>query len=360
MSCGRRTTIGSPCGGSGEDGEPARPFLTVIEDDYSRAVAGYRLTWTMPTALHTALTLRQAISRKEDARWHLCGIPQTFYTDHGRDFTSAHLEQVAADLHMQLVFSLQGVPRGRGKIERFFQTVEQLLLQRLPGYAPKVRGPGHEAYDAQMARQARLTLPQFERLFHRWLLEEYHLREQRDLQGAPQARWESYGFVPLMPDSSEQLDILLLTVQKERRVQQDGIAFQGYRYLHPNLAAYVGEEVVIRYDPADLAEIRVYFQRRLICQAICPELSDRTVSLQEIVAARKRRREYERGQLRERKAVVKRFVAPLREAQRALAAEEQVELGMSPPFECGRASDRGWVGASRREWRCTKVKEVFQ
>jgi hypothetical protein len=42
----------------------------------------------------------------------VCGIPDKFYTDHGSDFTSRHLEQVAADLHMALVFSIAGKPRG--------------------------------------------------------------------------------------------------------------------------------------------------------------------------------------------------------------------------------------------------------
>jgi transposase InsO family protein len=44
-----------------------------------------------------------------------------------------HLKQIAAELHLHVLFSQPGVPRGRGKIERFFQTIEQLLLQRLPG-----------------------------------------------------------------------------------------------------------------------------------------------------------------------------------------------------------------------------------
>jgi putative transposase len=74
-----------------EKGEAGRPWLTVILDDYSRAIAGYRLTWDAPTALHTALTLRQAILRKEDVRWSVQGIPTKFYTDHGSDFTSEHL-----------------------------------------------------------------------------------------------------------------------------------------------------------------------------------------------------------------------------------------------------------------------------
>ncbi len=70
-----------------EAGKPARPWLTVIEDDYSRAIASFRLTFQEPTALTTALALRQAIWHKEDPRWQICGIPSVFYTDHGSDFT---------------------------------------------------------------------------------------------------------------------------------------------------------------------------------------------------------------------------------------------------------------------------------
>jgi putative transposase len=89
-----------------ECGARVRPWLTVILDDYSRAVAAYRLSLSAPTALNTALALRDAIGRKSDPRWHVCGIPQTFYTDHGSDFTSRHIEQVALDLKMVLVFSV--------------------------------------------------------------------------------------------------------------------------------------------------------------------------------------------------------------------------------------------------------------
>jgi transposase InsO family protein len=118
-------------------GDPARPWLTVIEDDHSRAIAGYAVNLGTPSALTTALALRQAIWRKADPGWHVCGIPAVFYTDHGSDFTSRHLEQVAADLHIRLVFSLPGQPRGRGKIERYMNTINQMCLPELPGYAPR-------------------------------------------------------------------------------------------------------------------------------------------------------------------------------------------------------------------------------
>jgi len=46
------------------------------------------------------------------------------------------LEQVAADLKIELVFSTVDMPRGRGKIERIFETINQLFLCEVPGYTP--------------------------------------------------------------------------------------------------------------------------------------------------------------------------------------------------------------------------------
>jgi putative transposase len=62
---------------------PARPWLTVVEDDHSRAIAGHAVNLGAPSALQSALVLRQAIWRKAEPGWHVCGIPGVFYTDHG-------------------------------------------------------------------------------------------------------------------------------------------------------------------------------------------------------------------------------------------------------------------------------------
>ena len=273
---------------------PARPWLTIIEDDYSRAVAGYALTFQAPSALHTALALRQAIWRKTEAQWTICGIPERFYTDHGSDFTSQHLEQVSADLHMPLVFSLPGQPRGRGRIERFFQTISQLWLCHQPGYTPPRTAPATPA----------LTLTDFDARFKAFLLDDYHQRRHRESGEAPQARWERDGFLPRLPNTLAQLDLLLLTVAKPRRVQRDGIRFQGFRYLDVTLAAYIGEEVIIRYDPRDMAEIRVYHNTEFLCRAIAQELEGQTITLKEIVQARNRRRQQLRADRDDRQAVV--------------------------------------------------------
>jgi putative transposase len=282
-----------------EQGKPAKPWLTIILDDYSRAISGDSLGFASPSAQQTALILHHAIWRKADPRWHLCGIPAQFYTDNGSDFISSHLEQVAADLKMALVFSWPGQPRGRGKIERFFRTVEQCLLPQLPGFA-EAKGKTAGAH---------LSLTALDTHFQTWLLEDYHHQQHSETKMAPLLRWEAGGFLPRMPESLEQLDLLLLHVAKQRRVQQDGIRFQGQRYFDLTLAAYVGEDVTIRYDPRDLAVIRVFYAERFLCRAVCTEFAGTQVSLQEVIQARKEQRKRVRQGIKERLSVLEQLQA---------------------------------------------------
>ena len=82
------------------------------------------------------------------------------------------------------------------------------------------------------------------------------------------------------------------------------------RYLDLTLAPYVGETVMIRYDPRDLAEVRVYYQERFLCRAICPELAAQTISLKDIVQARNARRRQLKAGLASRTALVTTFLPP--------------------------------------------------
>jgi putative transposase len=264
-----------------DKGNAVRPWLSAILDDFSRAVPGYYLGFGDPDVERTALMLRQGIGRKEDPRWHVCGIPDAFYTDNGSDYRSDHMEQVSVDIKMRLVFSIPGNPQGRGKIERFFQTVNQLFLCNLPGYMPKGQFP---------PGGASLSLKELEAHFINWLLNDYHNRAHGETGQPPRTRWESAAFLPRLPESAEALDLLLLTVAKTRRVRRDWIHFQGFRYMSTTLAGYVGEDVLIRYDPRDMAEIRIYHQNSFLCRAMCQELTGVTISLKEIIAARNRRK----------------------------------------------------------------------
>lgn len=114
-------------------------------DDYSRAICGYMVFTGAPSALNTALALRQAIWRKTDPVWAVCGLPDVLHVDHGSDFTSHHLEYTAVALKIRLIFSTIGRPQGRGKVERFYRqranksTLGQTLLRHPEGPDPLLR-----------------------------------------------------------------------------------------------------------------------------------------------------------------------------------------------------------------------------
>ena len=46
---------------------------------------------------------------------------------------------------------------------------------------------------------------------------------------------------------------------------------------------------MLRYDPRDAAEVRVFYKDRFLCRAICPELVEAVITLRDVLKARKQR-----------------------------------------------------------------------
>ncbi|MEV6432431.1 DDE-type integrase/transposase/recombinase [Nocardia sp. NPDC051463] len=212
-----------------DGGNARRPWLTVVLDDCSRAVPGYTINLGAPSALNTSLALRQAIWTKSDPAWPMCGIPEILYVDHGSDFTSDHVAQVAADLKFQIVHSTVARPQGRGKIERFFGTINTELLTELPGHLV-----GGKPVTVPV-----LSLRQLDEAIGEFITTAYHRRIHSEIGVSPHKAWVADGWLPRRPEGLDQLDLLLVQVATPRVIHRDGIHFQGLRYLHPTLSAYV-------------------------------------------------------------------------------------------------------------------------
>jgi putative transposase len=182
-----------------------------------------------------------------------------------------------------------------------------------------------------------LTLTELDRRF-REFLRDYHTRLHSETKVPPQERWQLGGFIPRMADSLEQLDLLLLTVAKTRKIQADGVRFQGMRYIDSTLAAYVGETVLLRYDPRDIAEVRLFHQDKFLCRAICPELAGQAVPLRDIRQARDQQRRRLRETLRDRRKTIESLLdlrrGPSADAPAsAPAAPQKVEQGSAPALK---------------------------
>jgi putative transposase len=294
-------------------GKPARPWLTTVMDDYSRAVAGVMVFFGAPSVLNTSLALRQAIWRKGDPTWPVCGVPEVLYVDHGCDFTSKHLDQVAASLKFRIVYSAIARPQGRGKIERLFGTLNSELLPELPGHIVK----------GKPTSTPKLSLAELDRAVTAYIANTYHVRLHSETGQTPLEAWRSKGFLPRLPETLEELDLLLVMHAKPRTVRRDGVHFQGLRYQHPTMAGYVGDAVTIRFDPRDLSEIRVFYRNNFLCRAVSEEHAGEVVTLKDIQAARRMHRRSLRSTINER---VARVVDLLPVQQPKLPAEEQ-----SPP-----------------------------
>jgi putative transposase len=282
-----------------EAGRPARPWLTTVIDDHSRVVAGYTVLLGAPSTLNTSLALRQAIWRKADPAWAVCGVPDILYVDHGADFTSGHLEQVAADLRIRLVHSAVARPQGRGKVERLFGTITRELLPELPRHL----------VEGKPVSAPRLSLAELDRAIGSFVVNTYNARTHSETGTAPLEAWAVGGFLPRLPESLEELDLLLVMHAKPRIVQRDGIRFEGLRYVSPTLAAFVREPVTVRFDPRDLSEIRVFHRDRFLCRAISEEHAGSTVTLKDIEAARRAHRRALRTGINERVARVAELLA---------------------------------------------------
>src|SRR3546814_779669 len=193
-------------------GKKARPWLTTVVDDYSRAVAGYMVFIGAPSALNTSLALRQAIWRKANPAWPVCGIPDVLHVDHGSDFASLHLEQAAVDLRIHLIYSAVARPQGRGKIERLFRTINTELLPELPG----------NLRNGKPVSPPRLTLPELDAALGTYIVATYNVRPHRAISVPPVDAWSDDGWLSRTPETLEERAALLVTDATQGTVQRNG------------------------------------------------------------------------------------------------------------------------------------------
>lgn len=142
-----------------------------------------------------------------------------------------------------------------------------------------------------------------------FIINDYHHSIHGTTKETPLALWNKHQIIPQMPESLEKLNLLLLTAKKSTIVQRDGIRFSGLRYFHPNLVAYVGECITIRFDPSDLAEIWVYDeQNKCICKAVCEEFQDQSITYEELRRIRTNRKKELKQEIKSKVSNIKQLI----------------------------------------------------
>lgn len=208
-----------------------KTYLFAFIDDHSRAIVGHRWGFAEDT-VRLAAALRPALGSR--------GIPEYVYVDNGSAFVDSWLMRGCAKLGIKLVHSSPGRPQGRGKIERFFRTVNgEFVVEIASG-------------DGEPGRQIR-DLAELNRLFTAWVESVYHARTHSETAMAPLARWMTGAPYPV-PAPADLAEAFrwsdYRTVSKTALISLYGNRYQ----VDPSL---VGQRVELVFDPFDLTFLRV-------------------------------------------------------------------------------------------------------
>lgn len=168
------------------------------------------------------------------------GVPRYVYVDDGSAFVDSWLLRACAKLGIKLVHSVPGRPQGRGKIERFFRTVNSEFVVEIASGGGQ---PGRRID----------SLLEMNRLFTAWVENVYHRRVHSQTGAAPLGRWmEGSPFaVPTPADLAE-----AFRWSEYRTVSKTSlVSLHGNRYQVDPLL--VGQRVELVFDPFDLSFLRV-------------------------------------------------------------------------------------------------------
>jgi transposase InsO family protein len=219
-------------------GKPVRTHLLALLDDCSR-LCTHAQYYPAERIEYFLDLLRHALQAR--------GIPEKLYTDNGALFTSEHLRMVCARLGIRLIHAKPYAAWSKGKIERFFLSVQSDFEQRL--------------VFASVADLAELN-----KRFWLWLECEYNARAHRALDGkSPRERFQERGegLRPIAAGMDVEGLFLLRTL---RRVRRDAtISIAGRLWEVP--PAYRGRVLQVHYDPFRWTRVELYLDGRKVGEA---------------------------------------------------------------------------------------------
>lgn len=168
-----------------------RPWLTLVIDEYARYVLGYYIGFEEPSNVSMARAVRHAIAPKTvspDIRqaWDAWGVMDVLVVDNGMEFHGRALEAGAGRYGINIQFCPRRKPWFKGKVERFFGTINTGLLAAIRG---KTFLSVLEKGDYDPARNAVITLATLRKIVETWVVDVYHHSDHRGLGCTPAERW---------------------------------------------------------------------------------------------------------------------------------------------------------------------------
>lgn len=258
------------------DGKAHRLYLTAFLDAKSGVLVGWNIT-DSPTSQSTVLALRHGIKR--------FGAPKIVYVDNGREFLThdiggkGHrsrgsqegeiipptiLQRLGIEMRNAIVRNAKAKP-----IERTFSTVTMQFSRMLEGYC------GGTIFQRPESLKRRIKdgkLPcdfEIREALEQWIDYDYNVQDY----GGAETQFGGMSRIDVWNESIKEagvrlaeesdLNLMLMRSTRIQKIKRDGvyITIGGEKlwYMdYENTYRHLGEEVYVRYDPADLTSVRVY------------------------------------------------------------------------------------------------------
>jgi putative transposase len=247
-----------------------RPWLTLMIDIATRGIHGYYVSFANPSGTSNAiammiggsdkdyiieragLSLQPFIDQGICRPWFLTGRPATIGCDNAADFLKGIFPSGCDYLSIDIKARPLGKTHYGGHIERLIGTFMN-DVHMLPGATfSDVRM--REGYDAE--RHACMTLQEFET----WLvlnILRYHIEPHSALGCSPYQRFQDIKHNT--PGHLKNIDLLSVRRAFLKRqtgtIGTNGIRLHNRRYQCPELAPYIGQKILIGYQPNDLSRL---------------------------------------------------------------------------------------------------------
>ncbi|TXM73743.1 transposase [Methylobacterium sp. WL69] len=249
------------------------PYLMAAIDCYSGCIAGWDVSFDPPSYVSAARTLKHLIGFKDMTEfakgkdgepivrnaYPLNGVPAQFVLDNDQVFHSRSFVHSARALGCSINYIPPSQSWKKGRIERFWGTVQQSFLDMFPG---KVFRYGDDVgRDYKPEDDAIVTLSELRLFITKAIVDVYH----QDIDPRTQKRridlWTEGAAVrpPRRVRAHDDL-VELVGAYETRKAERRGLRLFGLRYNSSDLASYRDDfrtdpRVEVRYDPQDIGSV---------------------------------------------------------------------------------------------------------
>lgn len=210
------------------NGRKLKTYIIAYIDDASRAVMAAAFFFEQNLAAVLSV-FKMAVQRR--------GIPKKLFMDNGKVFRSEQLQLICASLGTIVSYAEPYQPQSKGKIERWFQTLQNQWLNLLDWNSIS-------------------SIDELNGILHDYVENTYHQAIHSSIKAKPIDKYiehiDRIRFVP----SKQELDFMFL-YRVTRKVKNDAtIPISNVIFEVP--ARYIGEQIKVRYDPTSLDKAYIF------------------------------------------------------------------------------------------------------